>query len=199
VAEILPDGWGTEDGTSFSSPLVAGAAAWLWTARPDLDASQVAEILRESARDVGSPGYDPATGYGILDMAAALAAPTPLPDSAEPNDAVVTAATLTTRTRPTGTTSGRVALFEDPRDVFRVWLPAKKRVTVSTPAAPGVTIALYATTLAPVNRLAASTGAGAKATLTFQNKNKVGRPAFLVVTPGRGVRSTTYTASVSVK
>ena len=199
VATALDMSWAPEDGTSFSSPLVAGAAAWLWTVRPDLDASQVAEILRESARDVGPPGYDTATGYGILDMAAALAAPTPLPDSIEPNDAVTTAATLTTRARTTGGTSGRVALFEDPRDVFRVWLPGKKRVTVSAASAPGATLALFTTTLAPANRLAVSTGTAAKTTLTFTNKNKVGRSAFLVVTPGRGVRSSTYTASVSVR
>ena len=55
--------------------MVAGAAAWLWTVRPDLNADQVAQILRLSARDVATPGYDTATGYGILDLAAALASP----------------------------------------------------------------------------------------------------------------------------
>ncbi|MGZ4393131.1 MAG: S8 family peptidase, partial [Gaiellaceae bacterium] len=107
VATALDNGYAPESGTSFSSPIVAGAAAWLWTVRPDLDASQVAEILRESARDVGPPGFDTATGYGILDLAAALVAPTPQADSAEPNDDVKTAATVTTRGRPSGTTTGR--------------------------------------------------------------------------------------------
>jgi hypothetical protein len=198
VAQVLPDRWGPEDGTSFASPIVAGAAAWLWTVRPDLDASQVAEILRESARDVGAPGYDPATGWGILDMTAALAWPTPLRDSAEPNDSVTTASPLTTLSRPRATTTGRVALYEDPRDVFRVWLPAKKRITVSASSDPGVAFALYKTTLAPVNRLASSTGTPAKTTLTFMNRG-AGRAAFLVATPARGIRGSTYTASVSVK
>jgi subtilisin family serine protease len=197
VAQVLPDGWGLEDGTSFASPIVAGAAAWLWTVRPDLDASQVAEILRESARDVGPPGFDPATGYGILDMTAALNWPTPIPDSAEPNDSVTTAITLTTLSKPRGTTTGRVALFEDPRDVLKVWLPAKKRITVTASSAPGVGLALYKTTLAPSMRLATATGTPAKSTLTFTNR-LAGRPAFLVVTPAKGVRSSTYTASVSV-
>ena len=69
---------------------------------------------------------------------------------------------------------------------------------MSVSSDPGVTLALYKTTFAPVNRLASSTGIPAKATLTFTNRG-AGRAAFLVVTPGRGVRSSTYTASVSVK
>ncbi|HEY5171099.1 MAG TPA: S8 family serine peptidase [Acidimicrobiia bacterium] len=198
VATALDNSWALEDGTSFSSPLVAGAAAWLWTVRPDLDASQVAEILRESARDVGPPGFDTATGYGILDLAAALAAPTPQADSAEPNDDIQSAATVTTRSTPSGTTSGRVALYEDPRDVLRVWLPAKKRLTVTATSAPGVALALYQSSLTPVSRLASSTRTGANTVLSFTNRG-VGRAAFLVVTPARGVRSSTYTASLSTK
>jgi hypothetical protein len=198
VATALDNSWALEDGTSFSSPLVAGAAAWLWTVRPDLDASQVAEILRESARDVGPPGFDTATGYGILDLTAALAAPTPQADSAEPNDDIQSAATVTTRSTPYGTTSGRVALYEDPRDVLRVWLPAKKRLTVTATSAPGVALALYQSSLTPVSRLASSTRTGANTVLSFTNRG-VGRAAFLVVTPARGVRSSTYTASLSTK
>jgi len=198
VANALDGGWESDDGTSFSSPIVAGAAAWLWTVRPDLDASQVAEILRESARDIGPAGFDIASGYGILDLTAALAAPTPQADSAEPNDDIQSAATVTTRSTPSGTTSGRVALYEDPRDVLRVWLPAKKRLTVTATSAPGVALALYQSSLTPVSRLASSTGTAANTVLSFTNRG-VGRAAFLVVTPARGVRSSTYTASVSTR
>src|SRR3954452_4300141 len=95
VASALDDSWQPESGTSSSSPMVAGAAAWLWTVRPALDASQVAEILRTSARDVNTPGYDDATGYGILDMQAALGAPTPARDLPEPNDDATDATTAT--------------------------------------------------------------------------------------------------------
>jgi hypothetical protein len=198
VATALDNSWTAESGTSFSSPMVAGAAAWLWTARPDLDASQVAEILRESARDVSTPGFDTATGWGILDLAAALVAPTPQRDSIEPNDDVMSATTVTTRLRPSGTTGGRVALYEDPRDVLKVWLPAKKRLTVSAASDPGVALSLYKGPLASVNRVAGSVRTGAKTTLTYTN-TKVGRMAYLVVTPAKGARSSTYTASLSVK
>jgi hypothetical protein len=198
VATALDDSYAPESGTSFSSPIVAGAAAWLWTVRPDLDAGQVAEILRESARDVGAPGYDIATGYGILDMTAALTWPTPPPDSAEPNDDVASALTLTTRTRPSGGTSGRVTAYEDPRDVLRVWLPAKKRLAVTASAASGVSVALFQGGIAASDRLSTSTRTGGATSLTYTNRG-AGRAAYLVVTPARGVRSSDYTASLSIQ
>ena len=198
VATALDNSYGPESGTSFSSPIVAGAAAWLWTVRPDLDADQVAEILRESARDVSTPGYDTATGYGVLDMAAALVAPTPLSDSAEPNDDAASATTLTTRTRPTGRTTGRVAAYEDPRDVFRVWLPAKKRVAVTATSASGVSLALSRGGIGSSSVISTSTHEGTTTSLSFTNRG-AGRTAYLVVTPVRGVRSSTYTASLSAR
>ncbi|MGZ4316212.1 MAG: S8 family peptidase [Gaiellaceae bacterium] len=198
VATALDNGYAPESGTSFSSPIVAGAAAWLWTVRPDLDASQVAEILRRSARDVSTPGYDTATGYGILDMTAALAAPTPLRDSAEPNDDAGSSATVTTRTRPSGRTNGRVAAYEDPRDVLRVWLPAKKRLTVTASSNSGVILALFQGGIAASNRISTSTRTGVTSSLSYTNRG-AGRAAYLVVTPARGVRSSEYTASLAVK
>ena len=112
---------------------------------PTLDASQVAEILRtsrarrEHARLRRRDGLrDPRRAGGARSADAASRH-----RRAERRRA--DAATLTTRARTTGRTSGRVALFEDPRDVFRVWLPAKKRVTVSAASAPGATLALFAT------------------------------------------------------
>ena len=59
VASALGKNWRPTSGTSFSSPLVAGAAAWVWTVRPELTAGQVAEVLRRSARDIGPPGARP--------------------------------------------------------------------------------------------------------------------------------------------
>jgi Subtilase family len=198
VATALDNGYAPESGTSFSSPIVAGAAAWLWTVRPDLDAGQVAEILRRSARDVFTPGYDTATGYGVLDMVAALAAPTPLRDSAEPNDDAASATTVTTRTRPSGRTSGRVAAYEDPRDVLRVWLPAKKRVAVTASSDSGVSLVLFQGGIDRSSRLSTSTRTGVTTSLSYTNRG-AGRAAYLVVTPVRGARSSEYTASLTVK
>lgn len=59
-------------GTSFAAPLVAGAAAlilgrWDW-----LEAGDVADILLETARDLGEPGTDAVYGRGMLDIGAAM-------------------------------------------------------------------------------------------------------------------------------
>src|SRR5205085_198431 len=58
-------GYATLDGTSFSAPLVSGAAAAIWTERPKLTNTQLFEVIRRSARDVGKRGWDRNTGYGI--------------------------------------------------------------------------------------------------------------------------------------
>ena len=54
-----------------SSAEVAGAAALVWAANPDLGAAGVAEILKQSAS--GHGGWNQDTGFGNLDVAAAVA------------------------------------------------------------------------------------------------------------------------------
>src|SRR5438128_10265439 len=52
-------------GTSASAPQAAGIAALIWSKHPGWTASQVCETLRLSARDLGPPGHDYETGYGM--------------------------------------------------------------------------------------------------------------------------------------
>jgi subtilisin family serine protease len=59
-------------GTSFSTPIVAGAAATVWGLWPYLKAPEVAGILLDTARDLGAPGPDEVYGRGLLDLEAAL-------------------------------------------------------------------------------------------------------------------------------
>ena len=59
-------------GTSFAAPLVSGAAAlvqgrWEW-----LNASNVADVLLQSATDLGDPGIDATYGWGLLNVEGAL-------------------------------------------------------------------------------------------------------------------------------
>ena len=61
-------------GTSFATPIVSGIASLVWSNRPELTATQVQRILEQSARDVGTPGRDRFTGYGVVDAPAALGA-----------------------------------------------------------------------------------------------------------------------------
>jgi subtilisin family serine protease len=63
--------YGWSSGTSFSSPEVAGAAALVWAANPALTAQQVAGILKATASGGGK--WSPQLGYGVIDVAAAVA------------------------------------------------------------------------------------------------------------------------------
>ena len=53
-------------GTSFAAPLVAGTAALVRGLRPDLTQEAVYELIRRTADDVGTPGFDLYTGWGRL-------------------------------------------------------------------------------------------------------------------------------------
>lgn len=211
IASAGDGGYTTSSGTSFASPIVAAAAAWLWTVRPELDAGQVAEILRRSARDLEPAGIDPASGYGLLDVPAALAYPTPASDPGEPNDDVAQVrgriSALSTRTRPTSSVTGTVTAYEDPRDVHRVWVPAGRSLTAvaTSSVGAGVAMALFresATTVvgqgARFDRVLRATGSGNRSSLSFTNA-KQGRWLFLTVAPARGVRSAAYTLRTTVR
>jgi len=60
-------------GTSFSAPQIAGAAALLLEAFPNLTASQVVNLLLSTATDAGAAGTDSIYGRGILNIAGAFA------------------------------------------------------------------------------------------------------------------------------
>jgi len=61
-------------GTSFSTPIVAGLCALIWSRNPDLTPAEVESILRSTCKDLGAAGVDSTFGYGRVDAAAALAA-----------------------------------------------------------------------------------------------------------------------------
>jgi len=72
VSTFPPSGYAALAGTSMATPLVAAAAALVRSANPYLSAHQVRQILRETARDLGTAGWDSQYGYGLVDMEAAL-------------------------------------------------------------------------------------------------------------------------------
>jgi thermitase len=59
-------------GTSFSTPMVAGAAALVLSINPSLSSAQVEEILKSTANDKGAPGWDPYTGWGQVNVGNAV-------------------------------------------------------------------------------------------------------------------------------
>ncbi len=71
-----PDGTRSQfviSGTSFAAPQIAGAAALLREAFPNLTGTQVVDLLLRTATDGGEPGTDATFGRGILNIAAAFA------------------------------------------------------------------------------------------------------------------------------
>ena len=82
IAPTLPVGYGYGwiSGTSFATPLAAGAAALAFSMNPDLTPEEVEYLLYETAVDLGAPGWDEIYGHGRLDvgaLAAAVANPEP--------------------------------------------------------------------------------------------------------------------------
>jgi hypothetical protein len=125
------------DGTSFSSPQVAAAAAILLGREPWLQADQVSNLLERAAVDATpatgcdacTAGRDPLTGFGRLDVTAAvhdLVKPAPPADRFEPNDdvAVHAATGYPHRFRAT------LDPWDDPNDVYRIHLRRGQRVSV---------------------------------------------------------------------
>lgn len=198
-----PTGYAVADGTSFAAPIVAAAAAWVWTARPDLAATQVAEILRRSARDAGPPGRDPLTGFGVLDLPAALAAPAPEPDPQEPNDDVrhVSAGGILASARRPLTAPGRARAavrarldrHEDPVDVYRVWIPAGRRLAVEARSSRDLALELWRAETVTV----LATGLARRSDLVARSDGPGGRIERVVVA-NRGGRGTYAYVKVSV-
>jgi subtilisin family serine protease len=146
-----PKDFRNASGTSFSAPQVAGAAAVLLGQLPTLRPDQVATILKTTADDATpangcvqcTPGPDALTGFGRLDLTAALAAlskPLPAADRLEPNDdAGRWAATLY------GSLDKQATLdwWDDPNDVYRFHLSRGQRVTAVVKASPKIDASIF--------------------------------------------------------
>jgi subtilisin family serine protease len=71
------DGWGVFSGTSAACPMTAGAVALILSKYPGADLEEVRQRLyraqdvtqgQSSMGELAGPGYDPATGYGLIDV-----------------------------------------------------------------------------------------------------------------------------------
>ncbi len=77
------------EGTSFAAPLVAGAAALLLAVDPGLTPSQVETAILSTTEDLGTPGRDDSTGWGLLDLHALLSSSAVVPPPSGPPVLVV--------------------------------------------------------------------------------------------------------------
>jgi len=147
-----PSGYSELEGTSFSSALVSAAAAWVQTRRP-MHVTQLAELLRVTARDTGRPGWDKDTGFGILDLGAALSRRAPRADPQEPNDDVnqvkagailkAVAPPLTHPGRGHASLRARLDRSEDPVDVYRVFVPPRRMIRLHVTPTSNVDLEVF--------------------------------------------------------
>ena len=135
-----PSEFRTAEGTSYAAAQVSAAAALLIASRPSLTSAQVAALLERSATDsnpstgcrrcIGS--RDPYTGWGELDIAAALRAvggPLPAPDRYESNDDAGSRA-FTVWGRSIELTA-TLDFWDDQIDVYKLKLRKGQTVSVS--------------------------------------------------------------------
>jgi subtilisin family serine protease len=207
----------TVNGTSFSSPQVAAATAWVWTARPGIEKTQLLDLMRRSTRDVAPRGFDRRTGFGILDIPTALKRALPPIDPMEPNDDVdhvkahgifrAAARPLTGPGRRRASLTARVHASEDPDDVYRFWVPARREVTAVVRPTSDVSVAAWAAGTRSIyerggararDLVAASARRGGRAeTIRLENTRSSGFYAYLDVFPAKGVRSSRYALRIS--
>jgi Subtilase family len=202
VAEPLaqdPSGYALASGTSFSAPLVAGTAAWIWTRRPDLDHTQLFELMRRSATDIGVRGFDNASGAGLLNIPAALGLKAPTRDPQEPNEkpneiepnGVFATGTspLTQPGRRNALLSARVERNEDPLDLYRAWAPGG--MTLQARVKGSVTVRILQRFLQPRGNSAKPLGVGKHGLVRYANKSRRGVYVYVEVRPS--VRMAEYT------
>jgi subtilisin family serine protease len=192
-------------GTSFSAPIVSGAAAWVWTDRPELDNTQLFDVMRRSAHDLAPTGYDAASGFGLLNIPASLAYPAPSRDPLEPNDDVnevkpkaifaTGAAPLTIPTRPNATIRARVDRHEDPRDVYRAYVGAGRSLRAQT-SGGSVGLRIFRSGTRSVLSSAPAAARTSPGSLTVRNTTARGSYFYVEVLP-RGVGRASYTLLVS--
>jgi subtilisin family serine protease len=176
-------------GTSFAAPQVSAAAALLLGQDPKLRPEQVAWLLERSAVDstpatgcsMCTPGRDRFTGWGQLDVAAALklltdGGPLPPPDRFEPNDdGGPWSHALPPLPR---TIEATLDYWDDDVDVYRVHLKTRQRVYARlTPGIPAIVrLALWKPGTERVeglfvdahNRVATSMRVGRQARISFR-------------------------------
>jgi subtilisin family serine protease len=210
-----PSGYMVASGTSYSAALVSGALAWIWTVRPKLDNTQLIALVRRTARKLGSERISNDTGYGLLDVRAALSAPVPPPDPLEPNDDIHLvrpggifehgSPLLTSTRKRKATLEARLDQNKDPADVYRSWIPAhgSLRVTVRNHSGDVVLRVWGPRTPTIMERgksesrdLLATGSLGGRHTIEVQNPSTSGEIVYIDVSAGVS-RTSSYVLSLA--
>jgi hypothetical protein len=196
-----PAGWQRQSGTSFAAPMVSAAVAWVRAARPDLTHDQVVQAVRLSAVDHDRAGWQPDTGFGVLNVAAALRYDPPPPDPIEPNDNMFWVDGRAFR-RPdplifkggrTRRLAATIDAYEDPADVYRIRLrpSSKERISANPVRSDDVDLRVYARTAKSRSARALARSArrgGGTESVTLRNRSHRARVFYVAVRVQPGVR-----------
>jgi subtilisin family serine protease len=210
-----PSGYMVASGTSYSAALVSGALAWIWTARPRLDNTQLITLVRRTAKRLDPRGISNDTGWGELDLRAALSAPVPPRDPFEPNDdvrlvrpgAAFAAGTplLTTAGKRTARLAARLDQNKDPADVYRAFVPAHGTLHVAVaPQSGNVIVRVWGPRTPTIlerggseqRDLLATHKLGGRETFDVQNPGATGEVVYVDVSAGVS-RTASYTLSLA--
>ena len=78
-------GYSAVSGTSIAAPIVAGVAALVLSNNPNLTGQRVQDTLKQSADDLGTPGWDSSYGWGRVNAERALSGAGGGGDNTAPN------------------------------------------------------------------------------------------------------------------
>lgn len=131
--------YGSFSGTSASAPQVAGAAALILARYPKLSPLDVRMLLYQTAKDIGSEGWDRSTGYGLLDVNKAVRSPMSS-DFLEPNNSVSRAKAFPIESQIRGNLGPN-----DTVDWFSMDVPYDGKVSFTATVNSGVSSAMAAT------------------------------------------------------
>ena len=191
-------GYNAACGTSFSAPIVAGAAALVLSVNPGLTGAQVTSILQKSADDLGPGGWDPSYGWGRVNAAKAVATagggsvdtqPPSVSFTSPANGAVVS-----------GTITVQVAA-DDNVGVTSVSIAVDGALLCTLGAAPyfcswnTATVANGTHTLTATAKDAAGNTATASITVTVSNATDTTPPTITITSPQAG---STVSGNVSI-
>lgn len=194
--------YGAVCGTSFSAPLVAGVAALMFSANPSLTPASVMSMLKQSATDLGAPGWDTTFGWGDVNAsgAVALALGGAPPGGTGPSVSITTPAANTT-------VSGMVTTIASATDSSAIssvtfLVDGGLLCTVSTsPYSCGWNSGNFANGSHAVSATARDTGgksSTASVTVTVSNGADVTPPTVSITSPAPGTRvSKTVTVTTS--
>ena len=182
--------YGYGSGTSFSAPQVAGAAALVWAANPSLRADEIASILEQTASGQGT--WSPELGYGVLDVAAAVARAQHLPAvQVRLNGRRTGSRVQLSWTATPGVASFAVSVTRD-GGAQRVLTPATTGMTAAYALAPG---SVYSFSIAAVDATGAVLSVSAPWTVSLRRA-----PARISLKASRlqGVRRVALAARLAV-